>query len=156
MNMTGHPEIDAILDRVQRYRDEVYARDGVPPETFLVTEREYALLQTYRAPSWVAVNVDTLSDTTPRPISLFGMRVVQPERFEWARESTRANPRPSSLTLAELERAFAPVLEQSSGTHAADPLPPLDDLDEGLQCCGRRYPTFAAFLAHRRGHEEMR
>jgi hypothetical protein len=121
--MTGHPEIDAILDRAQRYRHEVYARDGVRPETFLVTEREYDLLQTYRAPSWVAVNVDTLSDITPRPMSLFGMRVVQPERFERARDSTHGNPRPSSLTLAALERAFAFVLEQSSSLQTLDPLP---------------------------------
>jgi hypothetical protein len=154
--MTAHPEIDAILDRAQHYYRETYAQDGTPPETFVVTEREYALLQTYRAPSWVAVNVDTLSDTTPRPISLFGMRVVQPECGAWYQNSTHGNSRPSNLTLAALERAFASVLEQSLGTHAADPLPPLDDLDEGLQCCGRRYPTFAAYLAHRRGHEEMR
>jgi hypothetical protein len=37
---------------------------------------------------------------------------------------------------------------------ADDPLPPLDDLDEGLHCCNRHYPTFHAYLTHRRGHHD--
>jgi hypothetical protein len=228
--MTGHPEIDAILDRAQHYRHEVYRRDGLPPETFLVTEQEYFLLQHWREPSWVAVNVDTLSCIDPHPLYLFGMRVVQPERMAWDRDDrwmehlkvrlmpavwvgdpiplmcdiaaercrTALPSRPQrevtcpcgeviwDLSMctawvglqhqrdidAALQRAMFDRVEQniaaafhSSGSiglepsahaRATDPLPPLDDLDEGLQCCGQRYPTFATFLAHRRGHQEMR
>lgn len=35
-----------------------------------------------------------------------------------------------------------------------DPWTPLEDLDEGLVCCGKDYPTHAAWFAHRRGHKE--
>jgi hypothetical protein len=33
-----------------------------------------------------------------------------------------------------------------------NPLPPLDDLDEGLMCCGKKHPTFAKYMAHCRRH----
>lgn len=49
-------------------------------------------------------------------------------------------------------------------THAAedrqsapdDPLPPLEDLDEGRTCdlCGAKQDTFREYLEHRRGHAE--
>jgi hypothetical protein len=33
-----------------------------------------------------------------------------------------------------------------------DPLPLIEDLDEGLQCCSKHFATFKAYLTHRRRH----
>jgi hypothetical protein len=85
--MTGHLVIDAILHRAERYRHETYARLGSPPETFLVTEAEYALLQRWTPPRGVLFLRDDIPDYVAPRMSIFGMRVIKPERFLWYRDS---------------------------------------------------------------------
>jgi hypothetical protein len=59
---------------------------------------------------------------------------------------------PGERLVTVMDRMVEEVLRH---THEStdDPLPPLDDLDEGLHCCGVTYGTFAEFMTHRRQHE---
>lgn len=74
-------ELDAIIDRAKHYYVEVYAQREEAPATFLVSAREYDVLQrcTVRpVPVWVISPVETLRRTDHGPMYLFGMRVVTP------------------------------------------------------------------------------
>src|SRR5262245_20312326 len=67
-----------------------------------------------------------------------------------ATEALRALGARPLLVGTSLRRLSQPIAPPP----APFPLSELDDLDEGLICCGRRYPTFKAYMTHRREHHE--
>ena len=279
----GPVEIQALLDRAQRYRDDSYRRTGRYPESFIVTEYEDHLLRRYYSHGHP---VDPHEPVVNDELQLHGMRVCGPQRVSWyraervmthvrigpgvTRPTNQSDPLPCSplhLEPCRTERPASPqrdiacpcgeviwdlstclwddvptalwafpivvdptlapgewrMLSEATGrrfdqrlahimaameealpharqavddewdtvasmqaswdraiadgelTHLIgrdvvirlqqavrerhqravhDPLPPLDDLDEGLQCCGHRQPTFADYMKHRRLHGE--
>ena len=65
----------AILNRAHAYRVKVYASTGQPPDSFMVTEEDYCLLQLhYGGPA---------AGDAPGELQLMGMVVHRPERFDW-------------------------------------------------------------------------
>src|SRR5262245_25641082 len=147
--MTDAPHVGAIVDRAFHYRDRVYRATGSFPEQFLVTADEDRCLRR-------CLNRGILHHLdTAREIRLYGMRVVI-----WDL-STGAAPVPFSaegMAVSELRddsEMLERIMTNMAGTDTealAHSLPPLDDLDEGLQHCGRQFETFAAFMAHIRSH----
>ena len=75
----SNPEVDAILERARCYQAEYYAREGYPPDRFLVSEHEYESLQRhYGGPPVPPVTSD---------LQIMGMRVVKPVRMPWYRDN---------------------------------------------------------------------
>jgi hypothetical protein len=123
--ITGFPELDELLARVYAYREETHWRLGCPPDTVLVTEHEYRQLLRYEGYGMVRTTRGDYED-----MRLFGMTVVLPQHLAWDGQETSWVARQRSM----------------------EPLPPLDEIDEGLRCCGVTYPTFAEFMTHQRQH----
>jgi hypothetical protein len=138
-------DVQALLDRALTYRREVYARTGVPPESFLVTPDELSVLRRQNP-----YGVHEL-------MTIAGMTVsLQARPLEWNRPGGAHLSWHVGVDMAAHDSVSRSVIiGVDMDIHDDDPLPPLDDLDEGLQCCARSYPTFATYLTHRRQAHEL-
>lgn len=165
--------LDALIERANTYRDTVCQETGARPTVFPVTEQEYTVL--LRDCRFQDVPVDCLPHCGE--VYIAGMRVVVPERLRdehlWealgvppdvvgfgTTAPTRHFRHLFDTGLIDWLQAQAITTMERSRRPAAvdldDPLPPLEGLDEGLQCCGLHYETFAKYLAHQKQAHVMR
>jgi hypothetical protein len=125
MSRISSDPMNVLLDRAYRLRCASQRATGRVPECFIVSDDEYDVL----CRSDDRYGLWRRCWPTSCEVYLMGMRVVR--RYP----QMRVHDTPLDCSHQE-------------------PLPPIDDLDEGLTCCDRRYPTFLAYMAHRRAHQE--